>query len=84
MDSVEELKVLFEIGELMPDMSVEPSKILLGNAARQSKTKHKCGWVLVFKLDSLLETKKDNRSHQMTIKTKTPGKKVDNAFELQI
>ena len=39
VESVEDLKVLFEIGALTPDMSVELSKILLGNAARPSNTK---------------------------------------------
>jgi hypothetical protein len=39
VESVEDLKVLFEIGALTPDMSVELSKILLGNAARPSQTK---------------------------------------------
>jgi hypothetical protein len=39
VESVNDLKVLFEIGALTPDMSVELSKILLGNAARPSNTK---------------------------------------------
>ena len=39
VESVEDLKVLFEIGALTPDMSVELSKILLGNAARPSNAK---------------------------------------------
>lgn len=39
VESVEDLKVLFEIGALTPDMSVELSKILLGNAARPSQNK---------------------------------------------
>ena len=39
VESVEDLKVLYEIGALTPDMSVELSKILLGNAARPSQNK---------------------------------------------
>jgi hypothetical protein len=39
VESVEDLKVLFEIGALTPDMSVELSKILLGNAARPSQNR---------------------------------------------
>lgn len=39
VESVEDLKVLFEIGALTPDMSVELSKILLGSAARPSNAK---------------------------------------------
>ena len=34
VESVNDLKVLFEIGALTPDMSVELSRVLLGNAAR--------------------------------------------------
>ena len=37
VESVNDLKILFEIGALTPDMSVELSKILLGNAARPSR-----------------------------------------------
>ena len=36
VETVTDLKVLFEIGALTPDMSVELSKILLGNAAHPS------------------------------------------------
>lgn len=36
VETVADLKVLFEIGALTPDMSVELSKILLGNAAHPS------------------------------------------------
>jgi hypothetical protein len=47
VESVADLKILFEIGALTPDMSVELSKILLGNAARpshwQSKTSMRDG-----------------------------------------
>ena len=38
VESVNDLKVLFDIGALTPDMSIELSKILLGNAARPSHT----------------------------------------------
>jgi hypothetical protein len=34
VESVSDLKVLFDIGALTPDMSIELSKILLGNAAK--------------------------------------------------
>lgn len=37
VESVNDLKILFEIGALTPDMSVELSKILLGNAAKPSR-----------------------------------------------
>jgi hypothetical protein len=39
VESVNDLKILFEIGALTPDMSVELSKILLGNAARPSQSR---------------------------------------------
>jgi hypothetical protein len=39
VESVEDLKVLFEIGALTPDMSLALSNVLLGNAARPSKFK---------------------------------------------
>ncbi len=38
VESVNDLKVLFDIGALTPDMSIELSKILLGNAARPTNT----------------------------------------------
>jgi hypothetical protein len=37
VETVNDLKVLFDIGALTPDMSIELSKILLGNAARPSQ-----------------------------------------------
>ena len=37
VESVEDFKVLYEIGALTPDMSLELSKILLGNAAKPFK-----------------------------------------------
>ena len=43
VESVNDLKVLFEIGALTPDMSVELSKILLGNAAKPSNVNARPG-----------------------------------------
>ena len=39
VESVNDLKVLFEIGALTPDMSVELSRVLLGNAANSRNPK---------------------------------------------
>ena len=40
VESVEDFKVLYEIGALTPDMSLELSKILLGSAAKAQKKKY--------------------------------------------
>jgi hypothetical protein len=34
VETIQDFKVLFEIGALTPDMSLELSRIMLGNAAR--------------------------------------------------